>query len=147
MPVDERIMAVESMGEDVRKVRLDGKKVKALREARDRRATQIEFAHEIRAGERLLRMIENGDKLIGSDLAARIAGTLNRPLEELLLQGDETEKAGLQTAPPQSSPENHAGTEAGDDLIALGPDIVVAGELTDRRIGRVGGTDQKFHRR
>jgi len=130
MPVDERIMAVESMGEDVRKVRLDGKKVKALREARDRRATQIEFAHEIRAGERLLRMIENGDKLIGSDLAARIAGTLNRPLEELLLQGDETEKAGLQTARPQSSPENHAGTEVGDDFIALGPDIVVAGELT-----------------
>ena len=47
-----------------------------------------------------------------------------------MLQGDETEKAGLHTARPQSSPENHAGTEAGDDLIALGPDIVVAGELT-----------------
>jgi transcriptional regulator with XRE-family HTH domain len=81
----------------VRKVRLDGKKVKALREARDRGATQVEFAHEIRVGERQLRMIENKDKPIGSDLAARIAGALKRPLEELLQQGDETEKAGLRT--------------------------------------------------
>jgi hypothetical protein len=30
---------------------------------------------------------------------------------------------------PQASPENHAATETGDDLIALGPDIVAAGEL------------------
>jgi hypothetical protein len=113
----------------VRKVRLDGKKVKALREARDRGATQKEFAPEIRAGERLLRMIENRDKPIGIDLAGRIADALNQPLEELLLQGHENHNASPHTARPQTSTENHPMTETGDDLIALGPDIVVAGEL------------------
>ena len=113
----------------MRKVRLDGKKVKALREARDRGATQKEFAPEFRAGERLLRMIENRDKPIGIDLAGRIADALNQPLEELLLQGHENQNASPHTARPQTSTENHPMTETGDDLIALGPDIVVAGEL------------------
>ena len=91
----------------MRKVRFDGKKVKALRKARDRGATQVEFAHQVSASERQLRLIENANKPIDIDLAERIAGALNRPLEELLLQGDETEKAGLHTARPQASPENH----------------------------------------
>lgn len=113
----------------MRKVRFDGTKVKALRKARDRGATQVEFAHQVSASERQLRLIENANKPIDVDLAERIAGALNQPLEELLLQGDETEKAGLHNARPQASPENHPATETGDDFIALGPDIVVAGEL------------------
>jgi transcriptional regulator with XRE-family HTH domain len=112
----------------VRKVRLDGKKVKELRESRDRRATQLEFAHQVSASERQLRLIENANKPIGIDLAGRIAEALNRPLEELLLQADESDRAGAPPR-PQASPENHAATETGDDLIALGPDIVAAGEL------------------
>jgi transcriptional regulator with XRE-family HTH domain len=113
----------------MRKVRLDGAKVKARRKARDRGATQVEFAHQVSASERQLRLIENANKPIDIDLAGRIAGALNQPLEELLLQGDETEKAVLPTARPQASPGNHPATETGDDFIALGPDIVVAGEL------------------
>jgi len=113
----------------MRKVRFDGAKVKALRKARDRGTTQVEFAHQVSASERQLRLIENASKPIDIDLAGRIAGALNQPLEELLLQGDETEKAVLPTARPQASPENHPATETGDDFIALGPDIVVAGEL------------------
>jgi transcriptional regulator with XRE-family HTH domain len=112
----------------MRKVRFDGAKVKALRKARDRRATQVEFAHQVSASERQLRLIENANKPIDIDLAGRIAGALNQPLEELLLQGDGTEKV-LPTARPQVSPENHPATETGDDFIALGPDIVVVGEL------------------
>jgi transcriptional regulator with XRE-family HTH domain len=113
----------------VRKVRLDGTKVKALRKARDRGATQVEFAHHVSTSERQLRLIENANKPIDIDLAGRIAGALNQPLEELLLQGDETEKAVLPTARLQASPENHPATETGDDFIALGPNIVVAGKL------------------
>ena len=114
----------------MRKVQLDGKKVKALRVARDRGATQVEFAHEVRISERQLRLIENKDQPIGIHLAERIAVALNRPLEELLPEGRETEKAGLHLAArPQASPNNKAATEAEDDLIALGPDVVVAGEL------------------
>jgi transcriptional regulator with XRE-family HTH domain len=113
----------------VRKVRLDGKKVKELRESRDRGATQLEFAHQVSASERQLRLIENANKPIGIDLAGRIADALNRPLEELLLRGDESDKSGMHPPGPQASPENHAATEPGDDLIALGPDIVAVGEL------------------
>lgn len=113
----------------MRKVWLDGKKVKAQRKARDHGATQKEFAHQVGASERQLRLIENTDKPIGIDLAGRIASVLNSPLEELSLQGDETEKAALQTARPLASPDNYPATETGDDFIALGPDIVVAGEL------------------
>jgi hypothetical protein len=47
-------------------------------------------------------------------------------LEELLLQGDDTQTAGLHTARPQASLENHPATETGDDFIALGPDIVLS---------------------
>ena len=43
----------------MRKVQLNGKKIKELRGGRDRGATQKEFAHEISISERKLRAIEN----------------------------------------------------------------------------------------
>jgi transcriptional regulator with XRE-family HTH domain len=68
----------------VRKIQLDGKKIKELRDGRDRAATQKEFAHEIRVSERRLRAIENKNALVTPDVADRIAGALNKPLQILL---------------------------------------------------------------
>jgi transcriptional regulator with XRE-family HTH domain len=100
----------------VRKVRIDGKKVKALRQSLEREATQKEFAHTIRVSERQLRDTENADKPISPLVAQRIADALNQPLEELLLK----DKAPQPEAPA-----------ARDRLIALGPDITVAGEVIE----------------
>ncbi|MGA2843261.1 MAG: hypothetical protein ABSG18_24570 [Steroidobacteraceae bacterium] len=47
----------------MRKIQLNGKKIKELRGQRDRAATQKEFAHEIRVSERRLRAIENEKSL------------------------------------------------------------------------------------
>jgi DNA-binding XRE family transcriptional regulator len=68
----------------VRKIQLDGRKIKELRDGRDRAATQKEFAHEVRVSERRLRAIENQNVLITSDVADRIARALNKPLQILL---------------------------------------------------------------
>jgi transcriptional regulator with XRE-family HTH domain len=68
----------------VRKIQLDGKKIKELRDGRDRAATQKEFAHEIRVSERRLRAIENKNALVTPDVADRIAGALKKPLQILL---------------------------------------------------------------
>lgn len=70
----------------MRKIRLDGKKIKELRDGRDRAATQKEFAHEIRVSERRLRAIENGNALVTADVADRIASALKQPLQVLLVR-------------------------------------------------------------
>lgn len=72
----------------MRRIQLDGKKIKELRDARDRAATQKEFAHEIRVSERRLRAIENGNALVTADVAERIAGALKKPLHALLAPDD-----------------------------------------------------------
>ena len=80
----------------VRRIQLNGKKIKELRDQRDRAATQKEFAHEIRVSERRLRAIENADAPVTSDIADRIARALNKPLQTLLAQD------GGATAPPRA---------------------------------------------
>ena len=72
----------------MRKIQLDGKKIKELRDGRDRSATQKEFAHEIRVSERRLRAIENKNALVTTDVADRIARALNKPLQILFVQDD-----------------------------------------------------------
>jgi transcriptional regulator with XRE-family HTH domain len=84
----------------MRKIQLDGKKIKELRDGRDRAATQKEFAHEIRVSERRLRAIENKNALVTPDVADRIARALNKPLQILLARDDGP------TPPPQAAAQN-----------------------------------------
>jgi transcriptional regulator with XRE-family HTH domain len=72
----------------VRRVQLNGRKIKELRDERDSGATQKEFAHEIRVSERRLRAIENSNALVTADVANRIARALNKPLQVLLAPGE-----------------------------------------------------------
>jgi hypothetical protein len=67
----------------LRRIQLDGKKIKRLRDSRDRAATQIAFAQEIRICERKLRAIENEDAPVSVDVAERIARALGTQLELL----------------------------------------------------------------
>jgi hypothetical protein len=68
----------------VRRIQLDGKKIKELRDSRDRAATQIDFAQEIRISERKLRAIENKDAPVSADVAERIARALGTQLQLLI---------------------------------------------------------------
>jgi transcriptional regulator with XRE-family HTH domain len=86
----------------MRKIQLDGKKIKQLRDGRARAATQKEFAHEIRVSERRLRAIENVGTLVSSDVADRIAHALNMPVQALLIQD---EGPPLMPAPSQQATE------------------------------------------
>jgi len=65
MPVIAGMMSAAWPGgrNSLRKIQLNGKKIKELRGQRDRAATQKEFAHEIRVSERRLRAIENEKSL------------------------------------------------------------------------------------
>jgi transcriptional regulator with XRE-family HTH domain len=67
----------------VRRIQLDGKKIKKLRDSRDRAATQLEFAQETRISERKLRAIENKDEPVSVDVAERIARALGTQLQLL----------------------------------------------------------------
>jgi len=73
----------------VRKIQLDGKKIKQLRDGRDRAATQKEFAYEIGISERRLRAIENENAPIAAALAERIVSALGTRLELLTLDRDD----------------------------------------------------------
>lgn len=84
----------------MRKIQLDGKKIKELRDGRDRAATQKEFAHEIRVSERRLRAIENRNALVTTDIADRISRALNKPLQVLLARDDGPPRA------PQAMAQN-----------------------------------------
>jgi transcriptional regulator with XRE-family HTH domain len=82
----------------VRKIQVDGKMIKELRDGRDRAATQKEFAHEIRVSERQLRAIENRNALVTADVADRISRALNKPLQVLLARDDGPPPAPQTTA-------------------------------------------------
>jgi DNA-binding XRE family transcriptional regulator len=85
MPISNGTLVWVSVEEDaVRKIQLDGKKIKELRDGRDRAATQKEFAHEIGVSERQLRAIENANAPVTSDVANRIARAVNRPLQAVV---------------------------------------------------------------
>lgn len=67
----------------MRKIQLDGKMIKRLRDSRDREATQKQFAYEIGVSERRLRAIENKDAPVSADVAERIARALGTDLQHL----------------------------------------------------------------
>lgn len=67
----------------MRKIRLDGAKVKRLRGERTERATQKEFAHEVQLSERKLRALENAGDAVSMDTANRIASALVVPVQTL----------------------------------------------------------------
>ncbi|MDB5607992.1 MAG: hypothetical protein JWP25_4892 [Bradyrhizobium sp.] len=69
----------------MRKIQLDGRKIKELRSSREYGSTQKEFSHEIRISERKLRAVENDLDAVSSQTADRIAGALKKPLQALLL--------------------------------------------------------------
>jgi transcriptional regulator with XRE-family HTH domain len=90
----------------VRKIQLDGRKIKELRDGRDRAATQKELAHEVRVSERRLRVIENKNAFVTPDVADRIARALNKPLKILLAhdQGPPPPQAATQNAVEKMKP-------------------------------------------
>lgn len=69
----------------MRKIQLDGRKIKELRASREYGSTQKEFSHEIRISERKLRAVENDLDAVSTQVADRIAGVLKKPLQALLL--------------------------------------------------------------
>jgi transcriptional regulator with XRE-family HTH domain len=73
----------------MRKIQLDGRKIKELRSAREQGSTQKEFSHEIRISERKLRAVENDLDAVSIQTANRIAGALKKPLQALLLVAPE----------------------------------------------------------
>jgi DNA-binding XRE family transcriptional regulator len=86
----------------VRKIRIDGSKVKQLRNERDRKSTQKEFAHEVDISERKLRAIENADATVGMEVAERIARALNKPVQSLMLKP-------IESPAPLPSPSDPSG--------------------------------------
>jgi DNA-binding XRE family transcriptional regulator len=119
----------------VRKVQLHGKKVKELRDGRDRRATQREFAHEIRISKRKLRAIENENAWVQVEIAERLASALNTTVGLLSLGRNDGPAAPPLSAQSSGEPIEAARNEqlqpAGptEDLVAFGPDIICTGEL------------------
>jgi transcriptional regulator with XRE-family HTH domain len=69
----------------MRKIQLDGRKIKELRISREHGSTQKEFSHEIRISERKLRAVENDLDAVPTQIADRIAKALKKPLQALLL--------------------------------------------------------------
>lgn len=69
----------------MRKIRLDGSKVKQLRVELDQASTQKEFAHEIQISERKLRAVENENAIVSAETANRIARVLGQPVQALLI--------------------------------------------------------------
>jgi transcriptional regulator with XRE-family HTH domain len=63
----------------------DGKRIKQLREGRERAATQKEFAHEVRISERLLRQIENTNADVSAEVLDRIAKALGAVRQSIIL--------------------------------------------------------------
>lgn len=68
----------------MKKFNADGQRIKALRDGRERRATQKEFAHEVGVSVRQLRLIENQNKEISVAVLDRIAKALGVPRNEVV---------------------------------------------------------------
>ena len=84
----------------MRKIALEGSKVKRLREDRDRGSTQKELAHEVRISERKLRTIENASVPVTVDVATRLARAFNVPLQDLAATRDNEVPASPPAPPP-----------------------------------------------
>jgi len=68
----------------VKRYRTNGRHIRELREQRERRATQKEFAHEVRISERHLRQIETRNAAVPVDVVQRIAGALEVPWQAIV---------------------------------------------------------------
>ncbi|MER9202944.1 helix-turn-helix domain-containing protein [Mesorhizobium sp. M0933] len=69
----------------MRRYPLHGKRIKNLREHRDRQSTQKEFSHLVGISERKLRMIEAGHDSAPLEVVERMADVLGVPKESILL--------------------------------------------------------------
>lgn len=63
----------------MKRYRTNRQHIKELRERRERRATQKEFAHEVRISEHHLRQIETRNAAMPVDVVQRIAGAVHIP--------------------------------------------------------------------
>lgn len=68
----------------MKRFKLKGQRIKALRQGRERRATQKEFAHELRISERQLRKIERQDLEVGVELLDRLSAALSISRDEFV---------------------------------------------------------------
>jgi transcriptional regulator with XRE-family HTH domain len=89
MPVVCRTISLVIKEANVKRLKLDGRRVKQLRENLDRGSTQKEFSHHARISERKLRSIENSGAPVAIDVAERIAHALGRPMHEFIAREDE----------------------------------------------------------
>jgi transcriptional regulator with XRE-family HTH domain len=68
----------------VKRFKVNGKHARQLRENRERRATQAEFAHEISVSERKLRLIETQNDEVSADVLDRMAKAFGVPRQALV---------------------------------------------------------------
>lgn len=94
---------------DVKRYRTNGQHIKELREKRERRATQKEFAYEARISERHLRQIENQNAAVPVDVLERIAKALGVPWQAIVFASEQPrlvpapdENPSIKAAPEKS---------------------------------------------
>lgn len=85
----------------MKRYKANGELIKKLRQNRDRAATQKEFAHEVRISERQLREAENRDAAMARDILERIAKSLGKSWQAIIVGGAEhtPADASLSTLP------------------------------------------------
>lgn len=92
----------------MKRYKTNGKHIKELRERREHRATQKEFAHEVRISERLLREIENRNGEITINVVDRIAKALAVPRQAIISASEQSwlgAGAGCEPSGPHSASE------------------------------------------
>lgn len=72
----------------MKRYKANGQHIRELRDQRERRATQKEFAHEVRISERHLRKIETRSAEVPVDVLQRIAGALGVPWHAIVFAAD-----------------------------------------------------------
>lgn len=79
---------VEGLLRPMKRYRANGTRIKELRNARERAATQKELAHEVRISERRMRLIENKDAELKVDELERLGKALGVPWQSLVFAVD-----------------------------------------------------------
>jgi transcriptional regulator with XRE-family HTH domain len=72
----------------MKRYKVNGKRIKELRSARERASTQKEFAHEVRISERRVRLIENTDAELKVDDLERLGKAFGVPWQSLVFTAD-----------------------------------------------------------
>jgi transcriptional regulator with XRE-family HTH domain len=96
---------------DVKRYMTNGAHVRELREQRERRATQKEFAHEVCISERHLRQIETRNAAVPVEVIQRIAGALAVPWQAVVFSPDS----------PRAVPDANAASSALNTAKERGP--------------------------